>query len=117
MEIILNKCFGGYGISAEAIKLCRDAGATWAQWPNSFLPGEKYEEGSDEICDRPYVPYEARDSSRTCPILIKLVKDGTTSVNDRYAKLEVVDIPEGVAYEISEYDGIESVEAPRQIWG
>lgn len=122
MQIILNKCYGGYGVSETAIKHCREKGADWAKWPNAMLPGECYPD-SDIVCDTTYLCY-GEDASRTCPHLIELVnsfyRQTDEPVDDpsgNHAVLKVINIPDDTPYEITEYDGIESIGVPRDIWG
>lgn len=78
MKIVINECYGGYGLSDWALK-------------------ELGIEYSDEI-------------NRTQPDLISLVENFPAEVNGEFAELSVVEIPdETTDWEISEYDGFESI--------
>ena len=78
MKIVINECYGGYGLSDWALK-------------------ELGIEYSDEI-------------NRTQPDLISLVENFPEEVSGDFADLSVVEIPdETTDWEISEYDGFESI--------
>ena len=81
--IVLNSCFGGFGLSEEA--------QTWLQ-----------ERGLEFDYDKA-IP---RDE----PLLVDCVKALGDRANSRFSSLRIVVIPEGVSYSITEYDGIEDVE-------
>ena len=82
MKIILNKCYGGFGISNEALHL---AGITDAdEW--------EY------------------DDLRINPEVIKAVETLGKDANDRYSNLVVIEIPDTATdWEVEEYDGYETM--------
>ena len=53
---------------------------------------------------------------RTNPTLIKVVEELGEKANGWAAKLKVVDLPEGIEYEIGDYDGIETVRELHLSW-
>lgn len=57
-----------------------------------------------------------RDIERTDPILLEVVGRLGKAANGRYADLEIIEIPDDVKYEISEYDGLETVEEVHRSW-
>ena len=57
-----------------------------------------------------------RDPERNDPDLIKVVEELGEKANGECAKLKIVEIPDGIEWEISEYDGIESVEEKHRSW-
>ena len=82
MKIILNKCYGGFGISDEALRM---AGIT-----------DTDEWGYDDL--------------RTNPEVIKAVEILGKDANDKYSNLAVVEIPEAATdWEVDEYDGYETM--------
>ena len=91
MKVVLNKCYGGFSLSKEAYKYL---GLKWDGY------GYKYSE------------YD----KRTDPKLIKCVEKLGEKANGRYADLRVVEIPDDVVWEISSYDGIETVEEIHRSW-
>ena len=48
--------------------------------------------------------------------LITVIEDMGEEVNGNYAELKVIEIPDGVEYEIDEYDGIESIHEVHRSW-
>ena len=48
--------------------------------------------------------------------LIKVVEDMGEEASDRHAELKIIEIPDGVEYEIDEYDGIESIHEVHRSW-
>jgi hypothetical protein len=96
MEIIINKQFGGYRWSREASV--------------ALGMGKDLREGFN---------FGTRDESlRTRPDAIALLKEwGSDRCSGKYAKLEVIEIPDGVEYEIDEYDGMETVHELSRKWG
>ena len=90
MEIILNKCYGGFGISDEAMDMYFErTGRKISRYCNNL---------------------------RNDPILISIVKDLGTKANGSASKLVVVDIPDGLDYVIDEYDGIETLHERVTCW-
>jgi len=53
---------------------------------------------------------------RDSPELVALVESMGTLVNGPYADLRVIEIPDGVEWEIEEYDGIEWVAETHRTW-
>ena len=81
MKLVINRCYGGYGISEEAQRI---------------LLVTLGEDGYNEM-------------ERHNPIFVSLVENMGEAVNGPFAKLEVVEIEDGLDYDIEEYDGYESV--------
>lgn len=82
-EVVINQCFGGFGLSEEGMKLYHEKG------------------GQERYCHR---------MRRTDPILIEVVKELGEKANKEYSNLSVEEIEDGYNYYISEYDGVESIQ-------
>lgn len=90
MKIIINDCYGGFGLSEKAAR---------------------------RYCELKGVDYENRwnkDSSvygikRTDPILIQVVEELGEEANDFCSALKIEEIPNGSYYRIIEYDGWEEI--------
>ena len=81
-ELVLNKCFGGFGLSHMAkMKILEKKG----------------------IKD-----FNFYNISRLDKELIETVKELGDKSGDEFAHLKVVEIPDGASFEISDYDGIET---------
>ena len=92
MKIVINKCWGGFSLSKKAYEYL---GLEWDDF------GFKYND----------------EEKRTDPKLIECVETLGDEANGRYANLKVVEIPDGTPYEIEYYDGVETVIAPKTIYG
>jgi hypothetical protein len=93
MKLVINKCYGGFGLSDAAIDQIRDLGgpyANTAQWASE---------------------------NRSHPILVEVVQNLGSAAFGECAKLAIVEIPDGVEFEIDEYDGIEKVRECSRSWG
>lgn len=102
MKIVINKCYGGFGVSDECAK------ALGAEIIESPLWGTSQEFPNDKRAT------DYRTDSR----LIELMETkGSEWCSGHYAKLAVVEIPDDVKWEIEEYDGIEWVSEVHRTWG
>lgn len=54
--------------------------------------------------------------SRTCPIMVRVVEELGTNASADYAELKVVEIPDGVNWEIKDYDGCEWIAEVHRTW-
>ncbi len=54
--------------------------------------------------------------NRSHPLLIKVCEQLGEKANGRFADLKIVEIPDGIEYEIDEYDGLESIHEKHQSW-
>lgn len=105
MEILLNKCYGGYGLSDEAVRL--------------YLTKKNIPIVSNLAHDSKYFKYYIVGDNeqfsdynipRTDPVIIQVVRELGKKANGRNAELVITSIPDGCEYYIDEYDGIESIE-------
>ena len=56
------------------------------------------------------------DIDRTDLDLIDVVKKLGNKANGTFSELKIVEIPDGIEWEISEYDGLETVEEKHRSW-
>lgn len=97
MEVVINKCYGGYGLSSEAIALyLTKKGIEYTFDGIRFLVDDKF--------------FYASLIQRHDPILIEVVKELGDKANGHCAELKIVSIPKHAGYTIDEYDGSESIE-------
>lgn len=91
MKVVINKCYGGFGISKECLKL--------------------YNELTEKN-----VKYDW-DIERSDPFLIQAIeKIGEKESSDSLAELKIIEIPDGTKYTIEEYDGIEWIAEEHNTW-
>jgi len=89
MKVVINTCYGGFGLSKEAYKYL---GLKWDGY------GYQYEE------------------DRANPKLVECVEKLGVKASGRVAKLKVVEIPDNIKWFITEYDGIEQIEEKHRTW-
>lgn len=92
MKVVINRCFGGFGLSDTAL--------------------EEYKNRKN-ITDPSFYYY---DIPRDCPVLVAMVEEQGTAFNGRFYDLKVVEIPDGVNWYIEEYDGMEHVAERHRTW-
>lgn len=86
--IVINKCFGGFGVSELAL--------------------DRYYQ---------YTGTRPSEFERDDPTLVRIVRELGDEANGGYAKLHIVEIPGDVAWQIEEYDGNEWVAEQHRTWG
>lgn len=91
MKIVINTCYGGFGLSSEALA--------------------EYNELSGNN-----VKYDFK-IPRDDLWLVEVVEKMGEYANGSFASLSVVEIPDGVNWEIDEYDGIEHIAEVHRTWG
>ena len=91
MKVVVNRCYGGFGLSEEAYEYL---GLAW--------DGHGYK-------------YNDHDK-RTDEKLIECVERLGYKANGIFADLEVVEIPDDVKWEIDDYDGVETIEEVHRSW-
>ena len=59
----------------------------------------------------------SRPEDRTDPLLIKVIEELGDEASGSCAELRIVEIPDGIDYEIDEYDGLEHIAEVHRTWG
>ncbi len=115
-KIAINVCYGGFGLSDEATELyLTKTGQVpfykFVQFGCSTYASEPF------VCEKTDGKYFfAHDLDRDDPVLIEVIEKLGKKANDRCAELKIVEIPDGIDWEISEYDGKEHVRQRSQSW-
>ena len=146
MKIIINKCWGGFSISLAAAKHMANAGSERARKivaeheeelkafrayrDKGIQPENKYRVFRTSVWDiainygkRPdfhgygYCNGIEGGFERDDPLLVAAVEQLGSKANGTHASLEVVEIPDGIKWNIHNYDGIEHVEEEHRTWG
>ena len=111
MKVVINTCFGGFGLSEKAWKRYAElAGFKLIKHPGMF-GDELYK---DSVQEDNFLFHG--DLSRTDPILIQVVEELGADANDRFSDLKIVQIPDNIEWYICEYDGKESVHEQHRSW-
>ncbi len=98
MKIVINRCYGGFGLSPRAIALFRRI--------ERVKPDD--EANHEYFC--------AFDIPRDHPTLIKIVEKLGEAAGDDGTKLKIVEVPDDVNWYIEEYDGLEHVAERHRAW-
>lgn len=91
MKVVINKCFGGFSLSQEAYEFL---GLKW--------------DGFGYILNK--------NIARNDPKLVEVVERLGDRANGIHAKLEIVEIPDGVEWEINEFGGQEEIHEKHRKW-
>jgi hypothetical protein len=89
-KIVINECFGGFVLSAEAQRRLKEVGVD--------------------------VPGYSSDTGRGNPELVRIVEEMGPGASGGYARLAVVEVPDGVGWHVHEYDGFETVHENHRSW-
>lgn len=146
MKVVINKCYGGFSLSPEAVLWLFENGYEGEDfkthvdeyWPNrkkekardipeykrAVNTWEEYLENpsNDHVFltiftpDRKYVLNEM-GFKRDDKLLVECVEKFGEKANGRCAELHVVEIPDGTEYIIDEYDGMEHIAETHRTWG
>ncbi len=117
MKIVINTCYGGFGLSQEAYQKLNEWGIPIVDYPTSDnFEDEKviFRGGFSESIPRLWDAWLSDE--RDNPLLVRVVEELGDAANGPYAKLKVVEIPDGLDYIIDEYDGIETIHEPHRTW-
>lgn len=113
MKIVVNHCYGGFGLSRKAFHKLRQLGVKEAL--EEIDIGELWKDGSGVRSE--HLDSFCTDIARDNLELIKLIEEnGSKWVSCKFAKLEIVEIPDGVEWEIEEYDGQEWISEKHRRW-
>lgn len=91
MKIVINKCYGGFGLSKKGLDLYNKLSKNEVKYDNYIERDDKY--------------------------LVQVVEKLGEGANNILSELSVVEIPDGVSWEIEEYDGIEWISEKHRTWG
>jgi hypothetical protein len=139
MKIVINKCYGGFGLSDEAMKRYaelkgitlypeKDRSGLYSNYYTvpahkrvARIEGEQFyalsmEERSAYNKQCASESLYDRDIPRDDPTLVQVVKELGKKASGRFASLAVVNVPDGVSWEIDEYDGLEQVAETHRTW-
>lgn len=137
MRLVINRCYGGYSLSAKAVKrLAELQGKPCFFFKHDyakkkrFIPVTIEEVGhsmffdafttddpnslTKDNFDDAYIT--SRPEPRSDPLLIQVVEELGRDADGDCAELKIVEIPDGTDYEIDEYDGIERIAEAHRVW-
>lgn len=139
MKVVINSCFGGFGLSlkAEQAYLARKGKTAYffkdARTADGGLDFDAPKVPITDLDENVFVSYTRtapeptwvnddpayfydRDIPRDDPDLVAVVEDMGSDASGRHAQLVVIDIPDDADWEIAEYDGLEHVAEKHRTW-
>ena len=138
MKVVINTCYGGFGLSDAAYEKLIEWGVPVQKYieaqrnPTTQLVVREPANDGEVIFDR-----DREDSTRlvqamrslggrywetwlsdnrTHPLLVRVVEELGEAANGQHARLKLVEIPDGVEWNIDEYDGIEHIAEEHRTW-
>jgi len=137
-KIVINTCFGGFGLSYEAMMLYAEKKGmalyafTEKRNESGHLLMEEFELYVPEK-RKPFLihystkplkngKYEEKsyfsdsDIPRDDPALVEVVQELKERASGTHAELSIVEIPDDVEWEIEEYDGTEHIAEKHRTW-
>ena len=142
MKVVINKCFGGFGLSKEVLyrsvqdnnsliekieygdndftsdweKFIEDMDDTYKGYrTHSWYGPFLYDEENKVVYTFDDFPRDKQEF-RSNPELIRLVEELGEEASGEYAELAIVEIPDDVEWEIHDYDGMESIHEKHRTW-
>lgn len=122
-KIVINRCFGGFGLSDAALERYAELkginlvkNTKEKSWGGSSYWIDGIEDREHYFSSHSIDGWENRCDSRSDPILVQVVEEMGKAANGSCADLGIVEIPDDVDWEISEYDGSEHVAEVHRTW-
>jgi hypothetical protein len=134
MKIAINRQHGGFGLSEAAFESwLKRKNIEFYKWPGQYgtvnyttVTEDEFRKIQDAEMQAPPVPGRF-DKSNACwlsdsniarndPDLIAVIQELDKDANGTYADIGIVEIPDGVDWQIEEYDGSEWVAEVHRTW-
>lgn len=93
MKVVINRCYGGFGLSKAALSRIKELGGRDDDW------------------------FYRNYDNRSDPLMVQAVEELGEAASGELAELKVVEIPDDVEWVIEEYDGVEWVSEQHRTWG
>lgn len=128
MKVVINSCFGGFGLSNEAYDwLIENKNWKVTEYSND---GHGYKDPEAKIVKHPstystsrngfeyYLVHGSAGQETRCDLdLIDCIEALKDKANGRCAKLQIIEVPDHIDWQIEEYDGNEHVAETHRTWG
>lgn len=123
MKIVINTCYGGFGLSHKGHELYAELVGRELTWERDEISLKVY--GPNYDPDEALVHYKldgerfwvsSYTTERSDPFLVQVVEELDEEANGKYSELKVVEVPDDIEWSIAEYDGMEWVAEKHQTW-
>jgi len=116
-KIVINKCFGGFGLSDSGFAHYLDIkGIEYETTESDGLFGSRVDFWKKGRARDNKAYLHCSDIDRDDPALIQTLEELGEAASGRFADLGIVEIPDDVDWEIAEYDGNEHVAEKHRTW-
>ena len=123
MKVVINTCFGGFGLSDEAFeKFLERKGIAFEKVVSteriSLFGTTYFEAGHAGDNDHSLWQHQfCENQNRSDPDLIAVIEEMGEFANSWASELTIVEVPDDAKWHIHEYDGMEHVAEDHRIWG
>ena len=128
-KVVINKCFGGFGLSKAAVMRYAELKGIALYHERSSLcdhyytvPVEQYRDIERQVKESndcslfEGLYFSEREIERDDPFLVQVVEELGEKANGNCANLAVIEIPDDVEWHIAEYDGQEHIAETHRTW-
>ena len=113
MKVVINRKFGGFGLSQEAL---RELQKRLTPDSELVIRETEFDPDNPEAPSKLFEFWGIEVSTRSNPQLIEVVEELGSRANGLCADLKIVEIPDDVDVVIEEYDGDEWVSEVHRTW-
>lgn len=141
MKIVINRCYGGFGLSPEALLWLHKSGAAQLTPYKKYYGIDDSERGQQNKALYAYDLAKFKEyMAHGGDFLVTVFDESGENIIDyigprdhhklvecietlgeksfgECAKLKIVEVPDGIEWEVNEYDGMEVVEERHRSWG
>ena len=112
-KVVVNACFGGFGLSHDAIMRYGELANINIIRVEGEIPSicHYYK---DEVNEDNY--FSTYEFERDDPILVQVVEEMGEAADGDMAELRIADVPDGIDWYIDEYDGVETDREIHRTW-
>lgn len=121
MKVVINKCYGGFGLSTKAFERLIELGMKVTVFNYYYNKGTIRNENANIVNHKgeiygDYSFVKNNNEMRTNLLVIQIVEELKDKANGKSAELKIVDIPDDIEWTIEEYDGIEWIAEKHRTW-
>ena len=118
MKVVLNKCYGGFDLSDKAHERLIELGVKYYESFDDLPKNNKelYVVKRDSVGFGNYSSNFRYTNNRSNELLIQVVEELGEEANGGFGELKIIEIPDGISWELDEYDGIETLHEIHRSW-